>query len=202
MATNISALQPSGQTLVLEVTPETTGRELKQQIKQGQPWDKLTQSTTSVEIIVRDTHLLANDEKVLDARIAEDTVVSVVFKPNKVICSNKDAIATLGGIIDSKLLLVVEIPHDEMHILEGAFKGCETLAKVIIPDSVTHIGELCLCELYSFGQLDHSKLSDPHQLWCLSVLQFFGQLGHSRLSDLHCAACLWFLPVFVELDHP
>ena len=75
MATNISALQPSGEILILEVTPDTTGRELKQQIKQGQPWDKLTRSTTSVEIIVGDTHLLGNDEKVLDAGIAEDTVV-------------------------------------------------------------------------------------------------------------------------------
>ena len=153
MATNISALQPSGEVLVLEVTPDTRGHELKQQIKQGQPWDKLTRSTTSVEIIVGDTHLLANDEKVLDARIAEDTVVSVVFKANKVICSNKDAVASLGGIIDSELLLVVEIPHDETHIHECAFKGCETLAKVIIPDSVTHIGNLAFSDCKSLAEL-------------------------------------------------
>ena len=109
MATNISALQPSGEILVLEVTPETTGCELKQQIKEGQPWDELTCSTTGVEIIVRDNHLLANDAKVLDVGIAEDTVESVVFKPNKVICSNQHAIASFGGIVDSELLLVVEI---------------------------------------------------------------------------------------------
>ena len=140
MATKISALQPSGQTLVLEVTPETTGRELKQQIKQGQPWDELTRSTTSVEVIVGDNHLLANDAKVLDAGIAEDdSVVSVVFKPNKMICSNKDAIDALKGIVDSELLFVVEIPHGETEICESAFADCSVLASLIIPDSVTHI---------------------------------------------------------------
>ena len=109
MANIISVLQPSGEILVLEVTPETTGKELKQQIKDRKPWDELTRSSTGVEIIVGDNHLLANDAKVLDAGIAEDPVISVVFKPNKVICSNKDAIASLGGIVDSDLLLVIEI---------------------------------------------------------------------------------------------
>ena len=125
MATKISALQPSGEVLVLEVTPETTGRLLKQQIKEGQHWDELTRRTTSVEIIVGDNHLLANDSKVLDVGIAEDTRVTVVFRPNKVICSNKDEIVNLGGIVDSELLLVVEIPNGETHILEDASYECE-----------------------------------------------------------------------------
>ena len=42
MATRIFALQPSGEVTVLEVTPETTGWALKQQIKEGRPWDELT----------------------------------------------------------------------------------------------------------------------------------------------------------------
>ena len=141
MAKNISVLQPSGANVVLEVTPEMTGRALKQEIKDQQPWDEFTRSTTSVEIIFGDNHFLANDAKVLDAGIAEDTVVSVIFKPNIVTCSSKDAIASLGGIVGSGLLLVVEIPNDETQICEGAFQGCRTLAKVTIPNSVTHIGD-------------------------------------------------------------
>ena len=113
MPAKISALQPSGELLVLEVTPETTGKELKQQIKEKKAWDELTRSTTGVEVIVGDNQLLGNDATVLEAGIAEDSVVSVVFKPNKVICSNKDAIASLGGIVDSELLLVVEVPNGE-----------------------------------------------------------------------------------------
>ena len=135
----ISALQPSGDVMVLEVTPEMTGKELKQQIKERKPWDELTRRTTGVEVILGDSHLLASDATVLEAGIAEDTVVSVVFKPNKVICSNKDAIASLGGIVDSELLLVVEIPDDDTQIHDKAFEGCRTLAKVTIPDTVTHI---------------------------------------------------------------
>ena len=63
MVTRISVLQPSGGLIVLEVTPETTGRELKQRIKEGQPWDELTRSTTGVEIILDDANLLANDQR-------------------------------------------------------------------------------------------------------------------------------------------
>ena len=140
MATKISALQPSGEMLVLEVAPEITGRELKQQIKLRQNWDDVTSSTTSVEVVLEDNQLLANEAKVLEAAIAEDAVVSVVFKPNKVICSNKDAFTSLGGIVDSEVLYVVEVPDDETHIREDAFYSCNTVAKVTIPDSVTHIG--------------------------------------------------------------
>ena len=131
----------NGESMLLEVMPETTGKELKQQIKERKPWDELARSTTSAEIVLEDNQLLANDAKVLEAAITEDTVVSVVFKPNKVICSNKDAIVSLGGIVDSELLLVVEIPDDDTQIHENAFEGCHTLAKVTIPDSVTYIGK-------------------------------------------------------------
>ena len=141
------------QSVVLEVTPETTGRALKQEIKDQQPWDEFTRSTTSVEIIFGDDHFLANDAKVLDAGIAEGTVVSVVFKPNKVICSNKDAIASVGGIVDSELLLVVEIQYGETEICEEAFKFCTTLANVTIPTSVTHIGDCAFQNCSSLANL-------------------------------------------------
>ena len=123
--------------MLLEVT---TGQELKQQIKERKPWDELTRSTTGVKVIVGDTELLANDAKVLDAGIAEDTVVSVVFKPNKAICANKDAIASLCGIVGSDLLLAIEIPNTETQVHQSAFEDCQTLAKVTVPDSVTRIG--------------------------------------------------------------
>ena len=117
----VSFLQPSGEVIVLEVTPEMTGWALKQQIKLRQPWDELTRGTTSAEIVLEDNQLLANAATVLDAGIAEDTALSIVFKPNVVICSSKDAIASLGGIIDSELLLVVEIPSDETQVHGRAF---------------------------------------------------------------------------------
>ena len=62
-----------------------------------------------MEIILDDAKLLANDHNALDAGIAGDTVASVVFKPKRVICTNQHAIASLGGVIDSDLLLVVGI---------------------------------------------------------------------------------------------
>ena len=176
MATNISVLQPNGELLVLEVTPEITGRELKQQIKEGQPWDELTRSTTSVEIIVGDDHLLANDAKVLDAGITQDTVVGVVFKPNIVVCSHKDMIARLGGIVDSKLLLVVELPNHETHIHAMAFAWCHTLAKLTIPDSVTHIGNGAFQNCSSLA-----NLTLPNSVTHIGVCAF---QGCSSLANL------------------
>ena len=144
MVTRVSALLPSGEAIDLEVTPEMTGWELKEHIKTRQPWDEPTSSTTGVEIII-DGMLLAGDENCVDAGIAEDAVLSIVFKTNFVICSNQDVVASLGGVIDyydpKEPLLAVEIPSDETRILEGAFAGCYTLAKLTIPDSVTHIGD-------------------------------------------------------------
>ena len=183
MAKRFSAVQPNGEILVLEVTPETTGRLLKQQIKDGQCWDELTRRTTSVEIIVGDSQLLADDAKVLDAGIAEDSALTVVFKQNKVICSDQHAIASLGGIVDSQLFLAVEIPHGEIQILQDAFAGCYKLANLTVPDTVTHIGERAFRWCTSLAELDHPKLSDLYWGFCLFGLQCFGKLFHPELSD-------------------
>ena len=106
---------------ILDITPETTGRELKQQIKKGQPWDKVTCSTTVVEVVVGD-QLLGNDEQVADVGLIDADPVIVVFKENRVRCSHKGEIADLGSEIDSELLLVAEIPCHGTQISARAFE--------------------------------------------------------------------------------
>ena len=178
MARIISALQPNGEVMVLEVMPETTGRALKQQIKNQTSWDELTRNTTGVEIIVGDDQLLGNDVTVLEAGIAEDSVVSVVFKPNKVICCYLNALAGLGGIADPDLLLVVEIPDEETEIRAVAFFGQSTLAKLTIPDSVTHIGNrafvgcsslVSLTIPNSVTHIGDGAFADCSSLQCLTI---------------------------------
>ena len=185
MAKRISARQPSGEVMFFEVTPEMTGRALKQQIKEGQVWDELTRSTTSVEIIIGDNQLLCNDAKALDAGIAEDAVVSGVFKSNKVIWSNKDSIVSLGGIVDSELLPVVELPDDETHILEDAFHGCDMVAKVTISESVAHIGDQAFQHCSSLVNLTipNSATHIGESAFAGSALQLFGRPDHLKLSD-------------------
>ena len=151
--TRISVLQASGEVIVLEVTAETTGCELKQQIKDMQPWDELTRKTTVVEIILEDNTLLANDAKVLDAGIAGVSAVSVVFKPNLFISSNQKALRSRGSVIDRELLLVVEVPSGQTQICTYAFTGCDTIAKLTIPDSVTDIGDFAFHGCRSLANL-------------------------------------------------
>ena len=177
MAKRISALQPSGEILLLEVTPETTGKELKQQIKDKQRWDELTHKTTGVEIIVGHNHLLADDVEVLDAGIAEYTVVTVVFKPNKVICSNKDTIASLGRNVDLELPLVVEVPDNETDIPHDAFMECKTLAKLTIPNTVTHIGESAFHSCTSW-----SDLTIPNSVTHIGEHAFAGCISLANLT--------------------
>ena len=136
-------------------------------------------------IIVGNNHLLANDVKVLDAGISEDTVVSVVFKPNVVICSNQDAIASLGGIVDPELLLVVEIPPDETEIGKGAFQGCQTLAKVTIPESVTHIGDDAFGDCRSLSDLTIPNSVTHIGNYAFQYCSSLESLTIPRLSDPH-----------------
>ena len=70
-----------------------------------------------MEIVVGD-RLLGNDEKVSDAGLA-DLVVNVVFKPNTVSCSSKDALASFTRYIDPDVLwFVVEIPDGDTRIAD------------------------------------------------------------------------------------
>ena len=141
MTMMISALRVNGKELYLQVTPETTARELKQQImiKEGQLWDVVTRQTTVVEIVVGG-RVLDNDE-VVDAGQAADALVTVVFKPNIARCSKKGELASFGSDVDLDHPFVVEIPGHETEISRQAFLACKMLAKLVIPNSVTHIGE-------------------------------------------------------------
>ena len=155
----ISVEQLSGETLVLEVTPEMTMREVKQQIKDMQTWeDDLSRDTTFVEVIVGNKKL-GNDETVAEVGLSEDSVVTGLLRQNVACCTNKSG---FGQDIGPETLVILEIPDSEIEVGEyafagcnvakvtipssvrriggGAFTGCSTLRNVTIPDSVTHIG--------------------------------------------------------------
>ena len=133
---HISVEQLNGETLVLEVTPETTMREVKRQIKDMHWWeDDLSRDTTFVEVIVGNKKL-GNDETVAGAGLSEDSVVTGLLRQNIARCSSKDGI----GEIDPETLVIVEIPDSEVEIGRRAFRDCRAVAKVSIPSSVRRIG--------------------------------------------------------------
>ena len=128
----------NGETLDLDVVPEMTMGEVKEEIKQVRTWeDDVTRDTTVVDLLVGDKKL-TNDETVAEVGLSEDSKVSAVFRPNVAHCSNKRG---FGPDIDPEVLSIVKIPDSETGIGDYAFDGCELVAKVIIPRSVTHIGE-------------------------------------------------------------
>ena len=151
----LSALQINGEVISLEVRPEMTGRELKQQIKEVHLLDEVARTFTGVDIVVGD-RLLGNDETVADAGLTTDDVVSMAFKQNMVKGCNKDAIASFCSDFDSNVRhvwLVVELPGHETQLSACAFRLCNQLAKVTIPDSVTHIGRSAFAHCSSLASL-------------------------------------------------
>ena len=221
----ISVLLPSGESRVLEVMPEMTGRQLKQKIKEGEPCDEITRNTTDVEIIVNGNQLLANDAKLLDAGIARDTVVSVVFRPNMmvVVCCNKMrspvlAVSTNWTCWRSKspatkltflkalspvchMVKVNDPKFSELHWGSGLFT-LQRFGHIDHPELCDPHWGSCLCGLHLVGELEYSELSHPHWDWCLLWLQLFGELDHSKLCDRDPGCCLCALHVFGEVDHP
>ena len=123
----------NGETLALAVMPEVTMRELKKQIKDMQTWeDDVIRCTTVVELLVGDKKV-TNEETVAEVGLCEDSKVSAVFRPNVARCSEKAALAT-------DAFWLVEIPDSEARIVAGAFRGCESVVKVVIPESIQDIG--------------------------------------------------------------
>ena len=59
------------------------------------------------------------------------------------------------------LFLAVEIPNHKVPVADGAFHGCTMVAKLTIPDSVTHKWTSCLQGLQFLDALDHVEFNDP-----------------------------------------
>lgn len=163
MSVQISVKQLNGEVLLLEVMPEMTGREIKEQIKQQQQWrDEFTRQTTRVELVIGQSRLLENNETAAAAGLSPESEVTVVFKENSVRCSHQNELARLGREIDLESLFVVEILSEPeivakafgcccnlagvtmnsvTRIGEGAFGKCSSLTRVTMPDSLIRIGD-------------------------------------------------------------
>ena len=80
----ISVEQLSGDTLELEVTPDTTVREVKEQLKGMHTWeDELSRDTTVVELLLGDKKVV-NEETVKMLGLCHGSKVTVVFRKNVV----------------------------------------------------------------------------------------------------------------------
>ena len=86
------------------------------------------------------SRLLANDETAADAGLSPESHVTVVLKQNAVTCSQKGEFDQSGDELDLESAFVVEILSGAAEIDDDAFRQCNTLARVTIPDSVTRMG--------------------------------------------------------------
>ena len=150
----ISVEQLSGETLVLEVTPEMKMREVKEQIKERHEWeDDLSRATTFVEVIFGERKL-GNGETVAEVGLSADSIVFAIMRQNVARCSNKDG---FGPDIDPETLVIVEIPDSEIEIGDFSFANRARVAYVTIPSSVRRIGT---CAFHGCSALRHVTIPD------------------------------------------
>lgn len=173
MAFPISVEQLNGETLELEVEPETRIEEVKQQIRKMHMWeDKVKRATTVVEVILGDKKL-RDEETVGQVGLSAGSRVSAMFRPNLARCSERSA---LGADLDADASVIVEIPNTETDVRLQAFTGCTRLGKVIIPCSVTRIGDLAFC-----GCISLTEVTIPDSVTHIGGSAF---KGCSSLTDL------------------
>ena len=166
MTMRILVEQLNGGALDLEVTPKTTMREVKEQLKRMHTWeDELSRDTTVVELFIGEKKVM-NAETVEELGLSDGSKVSVVFRKNVVQCSNK---RSLGPDLDPEALVTVEIPYSEAEIEASAFEDCKRVAQVIIPSSVTRIGHGAFSDCASLV-----SVNIPDSVRRIATRAFFG----------------------------
>ncbi|CAJ1359598.1 unnamed protein product [Effrenium voratum] len=132
MAMRIPVRQLNGKVTILEVMPETTVGELRSRVKGWQAFDDELM-LSRVDLVLGERKLV-DEDTMTQAGISPETAVQVLFSTYAPVqCSSKESAGC-----DLQDLVVVEIPECNQ-IKEAAFSDCNSLVKVIIPDSVTEI---------------------------------------------------------------
>ncbi|CAK9053721.1 unnamed protein product [Durusdinium trenchii] len=148
-----------GAAATVEVMPDTTIRQLKQQLKAIQACeDEFTRSVSRVDLVVDGTKLCDDGQTVTQAGLSPDTEVQVLFTIHTIECSSKK-----DSGYDLMDLAIVHIPSSATKINYGAFQDCTLVASVIIPDSVS------LTIPNSVAKLGKASFEGCHSLVSLTI---------------------------------
>ena len=169
-----------GGDLTLEVVPTTTIKELKAMLfRKKHGGDPIDRKIVRVKVLV-DGGLLDDDQTVESAGLLnEELEANVIYCRNEVEAATKEAIHAEG-------LLQVNIPSSLTEISARAFEDYHQVVKVVIPESVTAIGDGAFARCIFFGKHHYPSVSDGYWEFCLSELQVFGKHQYSSVSDGHC----------------
>ena len=167
-----------GGDLTFEVIPTDTIEKLKAMLREKKHCeDPIEHKILKVEILA--DGLLDDDDQTLESAglLHSKLEVTVIYSRNKVEAATKQAIHAKG-------LLQVNIACSLTEIAAGAFRGCNQVVKVAIPESVTIIGDHAFANCKSLA-----STATPEQPFCpLPRTQWTegGQIQQNfpRVSDL------------------
>ena len=157
MAMELSVHILNGKTLVIGVKPDMSAMDVKRRIKAMHEWeDEYTCDTTMVDLILGNRKL-KNADTVEGLGLSPDSRVSALFRKN-IIYYGEGAgrsgsyfsgdVCNLGSTYKNPMsqteaearLAIVEVLDSQAEVVCAAFRGCDFLAEVIIPDTVKRIG--------------------------------------------------------------
>ena len=198
MSMPLTVEQLNGQSFILEVMPDMTMRQVKQQIKDMQTWeDGVRRDIMVVEVMLGDKKL-KSDETVAETGLSPHSKVSVLFRPNVARCANQSA---WEPSVDPDTLVVVEIPESETEVGESAFLSCERVVEVIIPHSVTRIGDRAFygCEALTDVTIPDSVtwIGDAAFLHCSSLASMTIPNSVTHIGDSAFSACTSLRNLFI-----
>ena len=122
----LSVEQLNGQTLLVEVAPDMTVKQVKKEIKSISVWEEgEIPETVRVELCLAGQRL-KDDEIVVDLGLSAESRLTVIFRRDLVRCSNG---RLLGTDVDPDALVAVEVPESETEILPQAFLNASVLLK-------------------------------------------------------------------------
>ena len=178
---------------VAKFTPWQCGltiEKLKEEVKAFNPSeDEITRILSTVEFVLHGEKLNDLQMTVSDS-ILDSANVQVIFyvKPANE-CVNK-----FGHRVTE--LRDVRIPSTETSIQEDAFEGCACLLRLVIPESVTWIGDHAGCSSF-----DHPGVCDSDWRWCISCMLLVDEFDHPEVCDSDQIQSFFWLQLFDEFDH-
>ena len=191
MARNINVELLSGNVYTLAVRPEMTIEELKEEVKVFHPSeDEITRILSTVEFVLHGEKL--NDLQMsVSESIVDSANLQVVFYVKPAI----ECVNAFGHTVEE--LRDVRIPSTTTYIQPHAFQHCKYLLRLVIPESVTWIGDHAGCSSF-----DHPGVCDSDWRWCISCMLLVDEFDYPEVCDSDWRSCFHWLQLFEEFDHP
>ncbi|CAK9093867.1 unnamed protein product [Durusdinium trenchii] len=150
----LSIRRLDGEVLLLEVSSDSTLRDLKDRLREVQlreaqfATDEVTVSLTTVELLLQGEVLQDNKATVAELGLSEEQDLQVLYSLQTVECASQEE----SGC-EKEDLRVVVVPEGVLAVGLCAFQGCSALVSVRLPQALTFVGDSAFQDCLSLAKM-------------------------------------------------